>query len=93
VLFVVSNSRVGRDKEKLAMLSKFNENIVDNQVVFIPNYMWSDWNVHAYFSRLKNVSLSNENPSSGALYLSKEVLGNDFELTSRSEPYFLYHKK
>ena len=93
LLFALSVNRVGRDKNKLQMMSVFNESIVDDQVIHIPTSMWSDWNVHAYFSRLKNVSLSVEEPNAGELYLTKEVLGNDFELTSRSEPYFLYHKK
>lgn len=93
VLFFVSVNRVGRDKEKLSMITAFDKKIIDGQVVFIPDYMWSDWNIHAYFSRLKNVSLSTETPSTGALYLSKDLKGDDFELTLQSDSYYLYKTK
>lgn len=93
VLFAICSTRVGRDKSKLAMMVAFDGNISENSIVFISSTMCSDWGLHAYFSRLKNVSLSIEEPVEGALCLSKEVLGDDFELTLQSGPYFLYRKK
>lgn len=92
VLFIVSIGRSGRDKEKLRMIAHFGSQIQDDQRLCISNDMWSDWNVHAYFSRLKNVSLSAEKPEIGELYLSKSIQGDDFELTLSSSPYFLYRK-
>ncbi|MFT6745750.1 MAG: 4-amino-4-deoxy-L-arabinose transferase-like glycosyltransferase [Glaciecola sp.] len=90
VMFFVSISRIGRDKSKIIMLTTFDDDIEDDTTIFIPRNMWSDWNIHAYFSRLKNVSLSTNTPDQGALYLSKDVEGGEFELTSQSEGYFLY---
>ncbi|MFT6716577.1 MAG: 4-amino-4-deoxy-L-arabinose transferase-like glycosyltransferase [Saprospiraceae bacterium] len=93
MLFGISLNRVGRDKEKLEMIAAFDDKISNNSTVFIPSTMWSDWGMHAYFSRLKNVSLSTDEPGRGSLCLSKEVLGDDFELTLQSGPYLLYQKK
>lgn len=92
-LYMVFANRIGRDKEKIVMIQEFDTLIRNDEIVFIPEYMWSDWNIHAYFSRFKNVSLSAEAPSDGALFLSKSQQGDDFELTLQSGSYFLYRKK
>jgi len=93
VLFFIAINRIGRDEERIEMISNFDDLIEDGSTVFIDKDMWSDWSMHAYFSRLKDVSLSADPPSMSSLYLSKEVLGGDFELTLRSGTYFLYRKK
>lgn len=82
---------VGRDRDKVEAIKKFSAAIPEDATLYIPDFMFEQWSLHAYFNRYLKVSLCTDQPVTGSLYFTERQTENPhFLLLDSTSKYFLY---
>lgn len=72
IISLAQVNRSGRDKETLEMVYDFTKIIPDNSVINIQDDLWTEFGLHAYFSRHGNISLDKDTKNRHEYYLGKK---------------------
>jgi len=87
-LSLVNAKSLSRDSEKLKDIHCILNYMEAGSSLKIPESLWSDWSLHGYFIRYKNISLDTASNSS-ARYLLTDQLQSERESLKNLEPMLL----
>lgn len=98
-LSLMQINRIGRDEQTISECKKIINAIGKNETINICENMYSNWNLHGYFSRYGNISLNSTQKDTCKYYISadncnKEYLDKYYKIVPlETRKYKLYRRK